>query len=439
MKKTFLLLCLSVCLFAFLQPVADAACSGGTTIFVTQTAGPPGPYGTISVESSPPGAHIYLNGQTQGLSPVTISSLWPGNYEITAKMSGYQTFTTITTISGATRSSIFCRLVPDTPGGGGLVITSSPEKATVFLDGMEKGVTPLSLNNPEAGSHSIRLRLSGYEIWETTVNTREGVPTIVTATLNEKEINTDQGITITSVPSGATVTLDGLAKGFTPVSLHALAPGIHVIQLDRTGYRTWKSAVDVPETGVREIPVTLVPDSGSPGWISVASTPGNATITLDGNYAGTTPAGGPVILAGIPAGEHRILLELAGYLPYTATAQVEPNQSSPVAAVLVSSGPAKGSLSVTSEPAGAEIFIDNRPVGISPYTADGLPAGNHLVVLRLAGFENYSASVPVPAGSTGTVSAGLVPASAPQQSAPLPETAVAALVIIGCVAVIRRT
>jgi hypothetical protein len=52
-------------------------------------------------------------------------------------------------------------------------------------------------------------------------------------------------------------------------------------------------------------------------------------------------------------------------------------------------------LSVTSEPAGAEIFLDDRSYGATP-RAITLPRGAQRLVLRLAGYED--AIAPVVAG-----------------------------------------
>jgi hypothetical protein len=430
MKWHVLLLCLAACSLLILPCSAVPTCKNGTTIFITPTPAPPGPDGTIVIESTPAGANIYLNGEAQGRSPLTISGLWPGTYEVTARMNGYATFTSVTTISGPTRSAIYCQLIPEISGSG-LVIISTPEKATVFVDGAEKGVTPLAISNPATGPHSIQLRLSGYDTWESSIDIRDRTPKIVSATLKEKAVNTDQGINVSSSPAGATVTLDGREKGFTPVSLYSLAAGIHVIQLDFPGYNSWKSTIDVPENGMKDLLVTLVPKPGiSPGWITVSSGPGNASATVDGKYAGRTPLNGSVTLDAVAAGEHTIVLELTGYKPYTTQVNVSPNLISTVNAVLVPSF-ARGTLSVTSDPAGADISVDNKSLGISPLTAQDIKAGYHMVTMKKEGYQDYSASFHITAGETSSVTATLLPVPSSVPSPLHPLTVLGALGIIG--------
>jgi PEGA domain len=437
MKRSILLLCVFVCCLLISPPFASAACIGSVTPFPTPTTSPPGPYGTIYVESSPAGANIYLDDEYRGHAPLTITGLWPKSYEITAKMTGYETFTSVTTISGPTRASVYCPLTPDNSASG-LVVTSSPGKATVYIDGIEKGVTPRTVSDLATGSHTIQLTLAGYDDWKSSVDYHTGTPKTVSATLKKKTINTDQGINISSSPGGASVTFDGLGKGNTPLTLNDLAAGIHILQLEYPGYLPWKSTIDVPETGIKDIRVTLGPEPASvPGWITVSSIPAGASVTLDGNYVGLTPVNGTLNLDAVAAGEHTISLNRSGYLPYSTRTNVSPNAVSAVSAVLVPVS-VNGVLSVTSDPAGAEIFIDNKSTGISPLTVNDIAQGNHRITLRLDGYEEYTTSFFVIAGTNSSVSATLQPVTTPLQSPVNPLTVLGALAIIGFLAVRRR-
>src|SRR5512137_3177220 len=98
MKWSVFLLCVSVCILSFLLPVTSAACIPYVPPVPTETYSPPGPYGTIYVESSPAGAYIYINHDLRGRAPLTITGLWPGSYEVAAEMDGFETYTTTTTI-----------------------------------------------------------------------------------------------------------------------------------------------------------------------------------------------------------------------------------------------------------------------------------------------------------------------------------------------------
>ncbi|ADI14974.1 PEGA domain-containing protein [Truepera radiovictrix] len=68
--------------------------------------------------------------------------------------------------------------------------------------------------------------------------------------------------------------------------------------------------------------------------------------------------------------------------------------------------PRYGTLSITSEPSGAQVFIDDRFVGYTPLRY-GAEAGNRLVNVVYEGYETYEATITVTGGETREVRANL--------------------------------
>jgi hypothetical protein len=66
-----------------------------------------------------------------------------------------------------------------------------------------------------------------------------------------------------------------------------------------------------------------------------------------------------------------------------------------------------GSLSITTTPAGAFIFIDGVQRGVSPATIPGLSAGTHTLNLKLDGYQDISTPVTIVAGKTQDYSSGM--------------------------------
>ena len=331
----------------------------------TPTTSPPVRHGSISVETSPSGADVYLDGNYRGRAPLTISGLWPGDYTISAEMNGYRTYITTTSVSSDTHSSVYCSLSPVSRSGA-LYIISSPADATVILDGMYKGKTPLTISNVAAGNH--------------------------------------------------------------------------ILQLDSANYYDWKSTVDVPEAETRTVSATLNPmPSSTTGWVYVSSSPGGASVTLDGKAAGQTPVSGSLKLNTVAAGEHTVTLERSGYQRYTATTSVSPNTVSEVSAILVpeSTPSGTGSMSVSSSPSGANILVDNNFIGISPLTAHDMTAGDHIVTFRMDGYQEYSTTALVNAGTTSTVSAALLPVTPAPKSPASVGMVLLALAFLGFVFAVK--
>lgn len=407
---------------------------------VTTTYASAGPYGTIYVESSPSGAVISVNGENKGTAPVTITGLWPGSYTVSAEMAGFQKYTTTTTISGSTRSSVYCALLPDSSTDG-LYVMSNPDQSKVYLDGILKGETPLLLTGTSSGSHTLQVKHPGYDEWKSTAWIPSSGSKTVSAILIQNSDDLPQGMNVSSNPGGAEVTLDGLKKGVTPVMLNNIAAGIHIVEIGYPGYTSWKSTVDIQESEMKELSVNLTPKAGSsPGSITVSSTPYNALVTLDGIYIGQTPANSSLNLGPIPPGEHIVGLAISGYKPYSTNVTVSLNLTSMVNVTLIPvSGPSvKGALSVVSDPAGAVISLDNTSLGMSPLTANDIAAGNHVVTITLDGYEDYSTSILVMAGTTRNVSASLLKVPTTLHSPGDPLIALGALGLIGLLTLRKR-
>jgi len=58
------------------------------------------------------------------------------------------------------------------------------------------------------------------------------------------------------------------------------------------------------------------------------------------------------------------------------------------------SGPASATLAVGSEPAGAEIYVDGQLLSSTPATFE-VTAGNHQLVLKLAGYQDWARNIHV--------------------------------------------
>jgi hypothetical protein len=71
-----------------------------------------------------------------------------------------------------------------------------------------------------------------------------------------------------------------------------------------------------------------------------------------------------------------------------------------------------GSVSITSSPSGAEVYLDNEYHGTTPVTIKALAAGNHTVEVRENGYKTWSQNITVISGATQSFSPALVPLAA---------------------------
>jgi PEGA domain len=74
-------------------------------------------------------------------------------------------------------------IVPTTGHGGVIEVLSHPQGAQVLLDGNVVGRTPMAIADVPAGTHEVRLEISGFHPWVTSVRVSDGSPARVGASL----------------------------------------------------------------------------------------------------------------------------------------------------------------------------------------------------------------------------------------------------------------
>jgi hypothetical protein len=151
---------------------------------------------------------------------------------------------------------------------GRLLIRSTPAGATVSVDGVEKGSTPLALRDVEYGTHTVTVTRSGYvaesrrvalsasrpsrtldvalaAVAPPAATKRSAPPRPTTpATLGKPAVTTGSLI-VDSRPAGASVSINGKPSGVTPLTVSDLPPGEYRIQLSLPGYRNFAATVRV--------------------------------------------------------------------------------------------------------------------------------------------------------------------------------------------------
>ena len=129
----------------------------------TPTTVPPVQKGAVYSQSSPAGAAIYMNGNFQGYSPLTIPNVAPGTYSMKASLSGYSPDTRLITVYSGQTATYYPNLQSSPPAPrstGTVTVTSAPNAALVFVDGNYQGKAPQTITL-YPGTHSFRLRLPG--------------------------------------------------------------------------------------------------------------------------------------------------------------------------------------------------------------------------------------------------------------------------------------
>lgn len=302
----------------------------------TPTPVPPVQNGAIYAQSSPAGAAISMNGNFYGYSPVTIPNLPPGTYSMKATLNGYTPDSRLVIVYAGQTASYYPTLQPSPPpprSTGTVYAKSSPIGAQVFSDGTYYGLTPVTLTL-FPGTHTIVLKLSGYNDWSSSVYISAGSSQTVNPGLTPAIFGS---ISLGSAPAGASVFMDSSYKGTAnpsgTITLNTIPSGNHILKLTAPGYNDWietvyvkpntNTYVQVVMTGIGPNP-TPVPASGA---LNIVSTPSGADIFVDNIFRGYTPS----TITEIDPGQHQILMKYTGYTDYSEDVTVNPGQTTPLA------------------------------------------------------------------------------------------------------------
>jgi serine/threonine protein kinase len=145
------------------------------------------------------------------------------------------------------------------------------------------------------------------------------------------------------------------------------------------------------------------------GTLSVQTNPAGASVVIDGKQRGATP-----LSLALAPGRHVLELVTEGdvrSIPVTITPGGQVSQF----IEFPHTPSALGELQVRTEPAGAQVSVDGRPLGKSPLTAEGLTPGQHTVVLS-NDLGEVTQRVNIEAGTTQSL---VVPMAATPRGAPV--------------------
>ena len=210
-------------------------------------------------------------------------------------------------------------------------------------------------------------------------------------------------------PQPDSVRFEGGWPGLRLGTGHLLRPGRYTLVARREGYEELRVPVAIGRERGQRIQHRLV---ALPGRLRI-ELPVPGELSIDGRPAGRVPGE-----FSLPAGKHALLIDTERYLDYAAEVQIEGLGRQQVLAPQLT--PGWSVVSVTTEPAGAELRTGDRMLGRTPLEFE-LMAGTHRLELRLAGFKTWTSDVQVKANeplAVGPVRLGLPDGRLEVRSAP---------------------
>ncbi len=310
--------------------------------------------GALQVSSTPSGATLVFDNVNEGTTPVTVQNILAGSHMISLRKEGYYYYNADVAIAAGKTTTVSAKLVPiPLPANGTLFINSTPSGAKIIIDDIVAGSTPGTFKNITPGDHIVVLNLSGYDDYTETVSVMSDTTSTVDVDL-ARIIVPPGSILVKSTPSLATVYLDNIYKGITPLSLDNIGPGSHVIVLRKTGYNDYRTSINVVSGKTVTVSATLVPVGQKSGALNIKSTPSGAVIYLDTVNKGSTP----MTISNIQAGTHTLTLKKTGYKDYTTIVGIIAGRTTNLSLSMTKLPATTGSIAVNSIPQGATILLD---------------------------------------------------------------------------------
>ena len=258
---------------------------------------------------------------------------------------------------------------PTVAAQGTAHIASTPAGARVTIDGVVRGVTPLTVTLTP-GDHTLVLSHG--------VTTRALPLGVETGTLVKQYVDlgaaaavTGGRIEVVSDPPNAAVAVDGVASGVTPVLLSDIAPGAHTITIG-TGDHAVTRSVEVTAGATASVVVSMTPATGTAGWVTVKS-----ALPLELYEGGKLVAAAGVDRVMLPTGRHELEV-VAAEFDFRATVNVNVQAGRTVTA---SVAVPNGLLSINAVP-WAEVLLDGKPIGTTPLANLSVSIGTHEIVWK---------------------------------------------------------
>lgn len=121
-------------------------------------------FGKLAVRSSVPGAIVYVDGSSRGRAPVELSNVPLGAHAIIVRKSGFADYQQTCDVTELEPCRVMAELVPLAK----VLVTASPMKGRVSIDGKDVGRVPYE-GLVAAETHVIRVEAINYEPAEKTV------------------------------------------------------------------------------------------------------------------------------------------------------------------------------------------------------------------------------------------------------------------------------
>lgn len=264
--------------------------------------------GRLSIDTTPPGARVSIDGETVGETPLTDLPVEKGERRLLLEEARHLPLEQVLQVEGRDiQQKLQLQLEP---AWAEVSVDSTPAGAVILVDGEPVGETPLTVEMLQ-GERQLVLQKPAFADWQRELEIVAGE----NRDLGRIELQPALGsLTLSSEPAGANVTLDGEFQGQTPLNLEFTPGEDHRLAVFKPGYERYNGTVRLPAGGSDERVIKL---KARLGEVHFRVRPATAVVAVNG-----TPRGKGDMTLSLPAVEHTVTVSLEGYA--TARRKVTP-------------------------------------------------------------------------------------------------------------------
>ena len=306
--------------------------------------------------------------------------LWKGKYRVRAERERYYPLDEEIEVrgEGGQEFRFAMRLLP------GRVVVDTVAAAEIRIEGMDGVFSPGEEISLDPGTYALMASAPRYKDLNVPLAVEGGgglEPFTVDLEPDWAEITAD------SDPPGAELRSEGQVLGTTPATVELLS-GERELSFSRPGFATHRERLTVVAGSPQALPtIRLQPAAGV---LRVRTDPPGASITVDGNFRGGSPATVEVS----PDRAHRVVVSRAGYESQERTVTLGRGAEQ---SLNIRLEPRLGTIRVLSRPPGAQVSVNGQLAGRTPLELQ-LPSAEQQLEFSLEGYVAQSREVvPQPA------------------------------------------
>lgn len=337
----------------------------------------------INIESTPPGATVFLDAPTQalGTTPIRNVRVAAGSHTLIFRAENHEEARLPVNVR-RWRETFRAVLNPLST----IVISAGNEGATnaaVRIDGQPVGNVPFR-GTVQPGRHLIQVGREGYVTYSQWAEVAGGQVMTLPIML-EREAPQVGSLLVAADISGAPVYLDGQPRGATPTVIENVPVGEHQIEIRPQGMEVHRQTVRIAAGERVNVNPTLRPAPAATGSLRVMTNVPGARISLDGEPIGNAP----VSRSDVAPGEHILEASADGYQTLQQPVTVESGQQRVVSLQLEADRRQAGRILVDTNVSSAVVSIDGTERGTPPVVIEDAPAGTHTVQITAQGYDDY--------------------------------------------------